>query len=138
MFGSKKTAGIEQQVETIIGRETFIKGTVTANAGIRVDGKIEGDIHASGDVVVGENGQIFAQIKARNAVIAGLVRGNIDIQEKLELLPTAKIDGDLKVAVLTIAEGAVFKGACEMRGQESQHKEVHSQPVSAQTVKAAK
>lgn len=73
MFGSKKSSGIEQQVETIIGRETAIKGTVTANAGIRIDGRLEGDVVSFGDVVIGETGCITGQIKARNAVIAGSV-----------------------------------------------------------------
>lgn len=135
MFGSKKSLGIEQQVETIIGRETTIKGTVTANAGIRIDGRLEGDVVSFGDVVIGENGCITGQIKARNAVIAGAVQGNIEIQEKLELLPTAKLNGDIKVSVLMIAEGATFKGACEMRYEGLQ---AQGEAAATTTAKAGK
>ena len=51
-------------------------------------------------------------------MIAGAVTGNMDIGDKLELLPTAKVEGDLKVGVLIIGEGAVYKGNCAMRRSE--------------------
>lgn len=116
MFGGKKvTASFGEQVETIIGKDTQFKGTIKASGTIRIDGQYEGELSTSGDAVVGETGKLSAQLKARNATIAGTVNGNMDIQDKLELLPTAKIFGDIKVGVLIIGEGATFKGACEMR-----------------------
>ena len=48
-------------------------------------------------------------------MVAGIVTGNMDVNDKLELLPSAKVVGDLKVGTLIIGEGAVFKGNCEMR-----------------------
>lgn len=119
MFGSKKpTVFVDQQVETVIGKGTQIKGTITASAGVRIDGQLDGDLTSSGDVLVGDSGVLNAEVKARNAVVAGVVKGNVEVQEKLELMPTAKLYGDIKVGMLIIGEGAVFKGACEMR-QES-------------------
>ena len=117
MFGGKKvTASFSgDQIETIIGRDTQFKGSINAGGTIRIDGKFEGDISSTGDAIIGETGNITAQVKARNATIAGVVNGNIDISDKLELLSSAKVYGDLKVGVLIIGEGATFKGACEMR-----------------------
>lgn len=118
MFGSKKSSVLEQQVGTIIGKDTHIKGTVTAQAGIRIDGTVEGDLVSAGDIIIGETGRVTALVKARSAVVAGCVLGNMEIAEKLELLATASVHGDIQVKVLTIAEGAVFKGACGMRADE--------------------
>lgn len=116
MFGSKKAANLVggSQVATIIGSETSFNGTITSQGTIRVDGRHTGEITTAGDLVVGENGNVEAQIKARNALIAGVVKGNIEVSDKLELLSTAKVYGDIKMNTLTIGEGAVFRGACNM------------------------
>lgn len=115
MFGNKRAPVFSDQVETIIGRDTQLKGTINAGGTVRIDGQVEGEIVAKGDVVIGETGTITASLQARNATIAGTVRGNADVTDKLELTPTAKLFGDIKTGVLIIGEGAVFKGACEMR-----------------------
>ena len=82
---------------------------------MRIDGELDGDINAAADLIVGETGNVKNQINARNAVIAGTVAGKVDVQGKLELLPTAKVTADLTVGALVIAEGAVFIGNCTMR-----------------------
>lgn len=116
MFGSnKRTPAFSEQVETIIGQATKIKGSVTAGGTIRVDGQVEGEIAAKGDIIVGETGAIQAQLKARSATIAGTVHGNVDVIDKLELTASGKLYGDIKTGVLIIGEGAIFKGSCEMR-----------------------
>jgi Integral membrane protein CcmA involved in cell shape determination len=116
MFGSsKRVSGFTEQVETILGPATQIKGTISAGGAIRVDGQVEGEIDTKGDIIIGESGVIHAQIKGRSATIAGTVHGNVEVVDKLELTSTAKLYGDIQTGVLIIGEGAVFKGACEMR-----------------------
>jgi cytoskeletal protein CcmA (bactofilin family) len=115
MFGSKKsTSPIGDQVATIIGSETSFTGNITSQGTIRIDGRHTGQIDTSGDLVIGETGTVEAQVKARNALIAGVVKGNMEVSDKLELLPTAKVYGDIKISTLTIGEGAIFRGACNM------------------------
>jgi len=104
-----------EQVETIIGPGASIKGTISARSTVRIDGELDGDINAAADLIVGETGNVKNQINARNAVIAGTVAGKVDVQGKLELLPTAKVTADQTVGALVIAEGAVFIGNCTMR-----------------------
>lgn len=117
MFGSSKKTPTSYvgEVETIIGKNTIVKGNISGAGTIRIDGQFEGEINTKGNILIGETSKVTAQIKAINATIAGTVYGNVDITEKLDLLPSAQIYGDLKVGVLSISEGAVFKGACEMR-----------------------
>ena len=117
MFGAKPKTIDTTQIETIIGKETSFNGTIEATGTIRVDGKFEGQLTSSGDVIIGENGEVKAQIKARSALIAGTLQGNISITDKLELLSTGKLYGDIDAAVLSIGEGAVFRGACTMKGE---------------------
>ena len=115
MFGTKKTVEIGAQVETLIGSSTSVKGTLTSSGALRIDGQFDGEITTSADIIVGEAGRVTATVGAKNALIAGAVTGNMVIVDKLELLPTAKVVGDLKVGSLIIGEGAIFKGNCEMR-----------------------
>jgi cytoskeletal protein CcmA (bactofilin family) len=115
MFGSKRTPAFSEQVETIVGQATQIKGTISAGSTIRVDGQVEGEIIAKGDIIIGETGIIRAQMKGRSATVAGSVHGNVDVQDKLEIASSGKLYGDIKTGVLIIGEGAIFKGACEMR-----------------------
>lgn len=115
MFGSKKNLAMSDQMETLIGPSTSIKGSLTSNGALRIDGQFEGDITTTADIIIGESGRVSATVDAKNAIVAGAVTGNMDIGDKLELMPTAKIIGDLKVGSLIIGEGAIFKGNCEMR-----------------------
>ena len=120
MFGSKNaTQNTVEQVETIVGKGTCLKGVITAKGSIRIDGQLDGDIETEGDVVVGPAGILKANIKARKATIAGSVNGNISVNDKLELLPTAKLIGDVNVGSIIIGEGALFKGVCEMKYAET-------------------
>jgi cytoskeletal protein CcmA (bactofilin family) len=118
MFGNKRAPSLPSftdQVETLIGKDTQIKGAINAGGTIRIDGQVEGEVTTKGDIIVGETGIIKALLRARNATVAGTVHGNTEIMDKLELSPSAKLYGDIKTGILIIGEGAVFKGACEMR-----------------------
>ena len=116
MFGTNKNKEEIGQVETVIGQDTNFKGTIVAKGSVRIDGELDGEVKLDGDAVIGETGKINAQIKARNVVIAGTVHGNVEVVDKLEILPTGKLYGDIKVEKLAINEGAVFKGGCAMHG----------------------
>jgi cytoskeletal protein CcmA (bactofilin family) len=115
VFGRKESASINvDKIDTVIGRETEIKGTVNANGIIRIDGKIEGHLVNQGDVVVGEGAFILADVKARHVTVAGEIKGNVTAEGKLEILSTGKVHGNIQVQNLVIGEGAVFKGKSEM------------------------
>ncbi|OGS67861.1 MAG: hypothetical protein A2Y96_02435 [Firmicutes bacterium RBG_13_65_8] len=120
MFTSKKepVAVGDGRVDTIIGRDAQLKGTVVSSGLIRIDGKVDGEIVHKGDIAIGESGEITANVKAHNVTVAGVVNGNIEATGKLELLPTARVTGDLSVATLVVGEGAIFKGSSDMKAPE--------------------
>lgn len=103
-----------EKVDTVIGKDTEIKGTVCGLGTIRIDGKIEDEINVQGDVVVGETGKIVADISARNVTAAGEIIGNINASGKLEIIEKGKVRGDIKVASLVINDGAILDGKSEM------------------------
>jgi cytoskeletal protein CcmA (bactofilin family) len=116
MFGGKKESFSSERVDTIIGKDTRFKGSLQGTGTLRIDGYIEGDIATQGDIVVGEGGVVKATVKARNCTVAGEVFGDIVTQEKLEIASSGKVFGNIKAENLIIGEGAIFRGACEMKG----------------------
>ncbi len=116
MFGSMKKhidnpAG---DIETIIGRETIITGDLQGSGNIRIDGRIDGKIFTTGNVVIGESGNVQGDIKASNLIVGGLVTGNADCDGNLSIQATGQLVGDVRVRSLNIADGGVFKGRSDM------------------------
>ncbi len=107
-----KKERIRMEYEVIIGKNTAIIGNININGRTRIDGVIDGTLAVDSDLFIGESGVIRATIYAQNATISGTVTGNIVCRGKLELMPAAKITGDIKCGTLVISEGAVFNGKC--------------------------
>ena len=102
-----------RKVDTLIGKETSVKGNLDAPGGaVRIDGYYEGELHIGGDLIVGETGRVIGNIVAKNVVIAGEVKGSIESRGRLELAPTAKAIGDSKMVTLVIEDGAFLQGMC--------------------------
>ncbi len=96
-------------IETVIGPNTHIKGDIQGDGGIRIEGVIEGNIETTGNLVITESAKVFAEIKANNISIAGAVRGNITAN-RVEILDTGRVWGDLTIKSLLINEGAYLRG----------------------------
>ena len=101
------------RIENVIGAGTRFKGHLTANAGIRIDGIVEGTLEISGDVIIGEQAQVRANVIANNVSIAGLLEGNIRAVGRVEILSTGQVIGDVTAEALVIEEGGVLRGASE-------------------------
>lgn len=123
MFGKKaKETDNTIRVETIIGKGTSVTGNLYCKGSLRVEGRLEGgEVVAAGDVFVGQGGQVIAAVKGRNIVIAGEVRGDVDAKDKLEIVPTGVLIGDIKMSTLVIEDGATFKGKSESRKSGEAH-----------------
>ncbi len=114
------------KVETIIGKGTYFKGAVNGKGLIRIDGETEGSIDNTGDIIVGESGKVYAELKARNITIAGYYEGTLEAEGKLELKRTANAVGTFKANGLLIEEGAVLSGTMEMELKEKDAKAAES------------
>ena len=99
---------------TIISNGVKIEGKVTSTGSIRVDGVLEGDLKASGNVTVGEQGDIKGEIVADVVTIGGKVVGTINAKEKTVLESKCTLKGDVLTKVLVIEAGAQFDGKSSM------------------------
>ena len=94
----------------VLSTDVEIKGTVKFTNDLVVDGRIEGEINSDGNLTVGENARIKAEIKTRTIVIYGKVHGNMTATDRIELKASAEVVGDLKAKTLSIEAGAIFVG----------------------------
>ena len=98
-----------------IGRGIEVKGDITFADRLQVDGKTIGKLTSdSGTLIIGESGQIEAQIDVGVCVVHGTVQGNLIARSKLEIRRTGRVHGDVITPVLLVEEGAVFNGAIRM------------------------
>ena len=104
----------QENPETIVSAGMRIEGELKSNGNVRIDGIVSGKIHTSQDLLIGPTAQIDADIVASNAVIAGIVKGNLTVKGSLMLLETTKLIGNINCGTLGIREGAYFSGACRM------------------------
>lgn len=94
----------------VLSSDVEIKGTVKFTNDLVVDGKIEGEISSEGNLTVGENARIKAEIKTATVVVYGKVHGNLSATERVELKASAEVVGDIKTKTLSIEAGAIFVG----------------------------
>mgnify|MGYP000861915214 FL=1 len=114
MFGKKKAHMPQRQIDSLIGASTTIQGDINFTGGLRVDGLVNGHIHSTGDapstLVVSEKAKITGEIRVSHVVIDGTVEGPVIATEYLELLPNARITGDVSYRTLEMQVGAVIDG----------------------------
>lgn len=108
------------KIENIIGPKTSFRGHLKAEGNVRVDGYFEGSIETDGNVIVGEAAKVLADITASNVQVWGAVKGNVTAAGRLEILPSGRVWGDIKVTSLLIDEGGLFRGKSVMAGQEQE------------------
>jgi cytoskeletal protein CcmA (bactofilin family) len=100
----------EKVIQTIIGSEAVIEGKITLPTSLRVDGKIIGEIECSGDVYIGKDAYVEPRIKAKNVIIAGEVKGDVETTEKIQIDAKGKLHGSATSRGMIIEDGGVFNG----------------------------
>ena len=99
----------------IIGQSIHIKGELTGNEDLTIDGTVEGNIELKeNNLTIGPNGNIKADINAKTVTITGEAQGNVTAVEKVEIKETGKLRGNITAPRVVIADGAFFKGSVEM------------------------
>jgi cytoskeletal protein CcmA (bactofilin family) len=116
MFGKREESNVQSidKVNTIIGDDAEFNGSIKTRGILRIEGKMDGQINSSGDVIISEKGVVDASLKAGNAIIAGTYRGNMHLKGKLEIKATGQASGEIKVDGIIIEDGGLFEGNCEM------------------------
>ncbi len=107
------------QNPTVLGRSVVSHGEISASEDLLVEGQFDGTISMKDHcLTVGTNGQVKAEIHARQVIIHGTVNGNITAREKVEIRRTGRVQGDLTAAGVAIEDGAYFKGSIEIQRED--------------------
>ena len=110
---------------SVEGRTTYIDagcelaGTLRFKDDVRIDGRIEGDIHAEKSVVIGESATIEATLRAESVEVHGTVLGDIHVRRKTVLHKSARVQGEIHTAGIVVEEGARVRGTIVIGGDET-------------------
>lgn len=114
----KKDNSFENNELTIISSGVVLEGKMKCSGNIRVDGTINGDVYAEGNITIGTNGKVIGEINAKDLTIGGKVDGIVRAKNKVILEAKAILKGELITKILVIAAGAKFDGTSKMTSAE--------------------
>jgi len=132
----KDTAAPRGEIKAFLGEGTDFKGVLTFEGTVRIDGKMEGEIHTKDTLIVGESAVVSAEINVNTIAISGVVKGNINATGKIEIHRPGKLFGNVKTPILFVEEGVIFEGNCSMSSQAGEEKRVP--PISLSRSEAGK
>lgn len=136
MFGGKSGSKPKNSIECLIGAGTTIEGNITFAGGLRVDGRVRGDVISAdgkpGTLVLSEQAQIEGEIRVSHVVINGTVIGPVHAGEYVELQAKANVTGDVYYKTLEIQLGAVVQGRLVYQNDGKSDKVVQFKPAAAE------
>jgi len=121
LFSSKETIpqprGAEPQIAnngTFFGPNVTIDGTISGSEPVLIEGTIRGKINLSGELRIGTKARVEATVHAKNVTVEGKLTGDISADDRVELVASATVDGNIKAPKIVVAEGARFRGSVDM------------------------
>ncbi len=102
------------KARSALGPGTVIQGKLSFDSPVIMEGKLSGEVFSSEALIVGEKGEIQAQIKVKKLIVGGSVKGEIIATECVEILAGGRIDGDFTSPKFIVEDGGVFNGTCRM------------------------
>lgn len=85
---------------------------------LRINGRFEGNLKVKGNLIIGEEAQVLANIEGENIVISGYVKGDIISTEKIAITSTGSVEGNISTPLISIEEGGMLNGRCRMSGEK--------------------
>lgn len=114
MNKAKRDSLLKDDIKTTLGAETIFNGTIRFNDSLKILGHCEGRIESKGYLYVEKGAEIIANVSVGTLVIGGVIKGDVEAWEKVELLASGKVYGNIRTAQLKVADGVVFEGKVEM------------------------
>ncbi len=103
-----------KKIKTVLGKGTYFNGVLNFKDSLKINGSFIGSINATGLLIIGEGAIVKANVTARSIVVYGTVSGDVYAKEKVEMLPTGRVYGNIKAKKIKISDGVIFNGRCEM------------------------
>jgi cytoskeletal protein CcmA (bactofilin family) len=121
-----------------IGKSIVIKGDLTGEEDLVIEGKVEGKVHLPNHrLTIGQGGNVQAEVHAKSVVVIGRVAGNVSAGERLEVQASGIVDGDVRAPRLSVQEGAVLNGSIQMSAPKEharEHTKEHVKEPAARPV----
>ena len=117
--GSSESSTSTPGGASLIAAGTTLKGDITSNGDIRIDGTLQGNMQCSAKVIIGANGVVEGDISGQQADIMGKVNGTIKVKELLQLKGGSVVSGNLHAGKLQIEPSANFNGQCHMTSSQN-------------------
>jgi len=111
MFNKKNTP---LAMDTVLGEYTTFTGNIESEGSVKILGKVEGDIKASGDVYIETTSSVTGNVYGSNVYISGYIKGNVLAKGIIHIMAQARLYGDIEVSGIVTDEGAIFQGNCKM------------------------
>ncbi len=108
----------EQPAMSVLDQGCELEGRLAFSGTLVLNGKFQGELVSSDTLIVGENGDLKADVRVGVAIVSGQLKGHITAKERVELRSTARMYGDIVTPVLVLEEGVIFDGHCKMKGDE--------------------
>ncbi len=118
-------------INAFLGDNTDFKGVLVFEGTVRIDGKLEGEISSEDTLVVGEHAIVNAEINVGSIIISGKISGDITAKSRVDIKSTGEVYGNIQTPILTIEEGVVFQGTCDMRKGNNQCEPIRVLPDKA-------
>ena len=109
----------ELPIKAYLGSEALFKGTLSFEGTVRIDGKFEGQVNTNDTLVIGETGDMKADVTVGTLICKGQLHGEVVATKKIEMYPASKITGDIQTPALSIELGAVLDGLLKMTEREN-------------------
>ena len=99
---------------TLLAKGVVLKGEIHVEGTVRIDGRLDGDIQTKGQVIIGEDGLVQGTITAGTVISSGRIKAKVMADERVQLMKTATLIGEVLTPVLIIEEGAKLQGVMDM------------------------
>ena len=107
----------------VIGAKTVVKGEVTGDEDVTVEGTLEGQVRIGRDLRVAPGGTVRATVEAQSVVVSGELVGDCTAVQRVEIQSSGRLTGNIRAPRIVIAEGALFKGNSDMSGRKEDRKD---------------
>jgi cytoskeletal protein CcmA (bactofilin family) len=122
------------EAPTVIGRDAVITGELSSEQQMLIEGRVHGKIRSKSQVIIGETGQVEAEVHAEVVTVRGTLTGDCEGFQKVEITASGKLFGNISAKVISVAEGATFRGASKMSRTAASARE---QKTSSSSVSAS-
>ena len=114
-----KRATASNATVTLIAKTSHVEGEIKGAGEVHIEGTVKGKLDCSSSVLIAQGGKVDAELRAETITIAGRLAGDATATQKIELTPTAEVEGDITAPRILIREGAVFEGQVFMTGKKA-------------------